>query len=64
MCTSVRLQSDAGSNFASFASQKKKKKKNQEGQNTQRSLASFPGLHTAVYHTAINEMVGGALRKG
>ena len=43
---------------------KKKKKKNQEGQNTQRSLASFPGLHTAVYHTAINEMVGGALRKG
>lgn len=63
MCTSVRLLSDAGSNFASFASPKKKQK-NQEGQNTQRSLASFPGLHTAVYHTAINEMVGGALRKG
>lgn len=29
-----------------------------------KSLASFPDFHTAVDHTAVNEMVGGALRKG
>lgn len=29
-----------------------------------KSLASFPDLHIAVDHTAVNEMVGGALKKG